>query len=255
MISTVKPVVEDTGDKKEWFERWFDSPYYHILYKNRDHREAELFLDRLIGYLQPARDSRILDVACGKGRHSIYLNKKGFDVTGFDLSENNIEYDKQFENDHLQFYLHDMREIFRVNYYDLVLNLFSSFGYFSKERDNQRCLIANATALKKGGIFIFDYFNAHKILKSGNSTDVKVVDGIQFNIRKEIHGNVITKNIEFTDQGKQFHFEEQLILSHDELLRQYIMETGLTIVDVFGDYHLHPFDREQSDRLIIVSKK
>lgn len=255
MISKVKPLVHDSGDKKEWFETWFDSPYYHILYKNRDDREAEAFLDQLISYLNPAPGAKILDVACGRGRHAVYLNKKGFDVTGFDLSENNIEFVKDFENDHLQFFLHDMREIFRVNYYDIVINLFSSFGYFEKERDNQRCLIANATALKPGGIFVFDYFNSENILRKGNSKHAKVVDGIEFNIQKEIHGNVITKHIDFNDQGKSFHFEEQLILSSAESLKKYVVDAGLKIIDIFGCYTLKPFDPETSERLIIISQK
>ena len=154
MISTVKPLVLDERDKSYWYATWFDSPYYHILYKNRDHHEAELFLDALIRYIKPGPYARILDVACGKGRHSIYLNSKGFEVTGFDLSAESISFDKQFENDSLIFYLHDMREVFRSNYFDIVLNLFSSFGYFEKERDNIRCMIANSTALKENGIFV-----------------------------------------------------------------------------------------------------
>src|SRR5687768_8108297 len=99
MITKVKPVVEDTGDRKEWYETWFDSPYYHILYSHRDNLEASNFLNNLISFVKPSRGARILDVACGKGRHSIYLNDQGFDVTGFDLSEQSIEHNKPYENE------------------------------------------------------------------------------------------------------------------------------------------------------------
>lgn len=255
MISKVKPLVLETEEKKEWFETWFDSPYYHILYKHRDEKEAEQFLDNLMSYIKPQPGASILDVACGKGRHSIYLNKKGFDVTGFDLSENNIAHNLEFENEKLKFYLHDMREVFRVNYYDIVLNLFSSFGYFRKERDNQRCMIANATAMKSGGLFVFDYFNAAKILCIGNSKYEAVIDGIQFNIRKEISGQKIIKHIEFKDRGEYFHYIEEVVLLSAELLKKYILDAGLTIVNTFGDYQLNPFDENKSDRLIILSKK
>ena len=112
----------------EWFESWFDSPYYHVLYKNRDFSEAELFIDKLIQLIEPTKASRVLDLACGKGRHSIYLNKKGFDVTGIDLSEKSIACAKTAENETLHFYMHDMRKLFRTNYFDVVLNLFTSFG-------------------------------------------------------------------------------------------------------------------------------
>ena len=82
----------------QWFEEWFDTPYYHILYSNRDYREAENFLNLLTGFLKLEKKSSIIDLACGKGRHSIYLNKLGYKVLGLDLSEQSISYDKKFEN-------------------------------------------------------------------------------------------------------------------------------------------------------------
>ncbi len=255
MISKVKPVVIDKSDKNDWFEMWFDSPYYHLLYKNRDDLEAERFLDNLIRYLNPSSNARILDVACGKGRHSIYLNRKGFDVSGFDLSAESILYNKQFENDTLNFYLHDMREVFRSNYFDVVLNLFSSFGYFEKERDNVRCLIANAITLKKNGVFVFDYFNAGKIRKSGNDISDKQVEGIKFHIEKYIDGHFIKKKISFRDNDCNFNFEEQLILTDINELEKYFTLAGLKIVQCFGNYKLESFDEKTSDRLILLAKK
>ncbi len=65
-------------------------PYYHQLYFNRDDKEAAAFIDKLIEHLKPAPGATMLDVACGKGRHSIQLAGKGFDVTGIDLSEDSI---------------------------------------------------------------------------------------------------------------------------------------------------------------------
>lgn len=255
MISKVKPVVVDKSDKNDWFETWFDSPYYHLLYKNRDHREAERFLDTLIDYLKPSSNDRILDVACGKGRHSIYLNKKGFDVTGFDLSSESILFNKQFENEKLNFYLHDMREVFRSNYFDIVLNLFSSFGYFEKERDNIRCLIANAIALKENGVFVFDYFNAGKIRKYGNDISDKQVEGIKFHIEKYIDGHFIKKKISFNDKECNFNFEEQLILTDKNELEKYFIAAGLEIIQSFGNYKLEPFNEKTSERLILLAKK
>lgn len=254
-ITKAKPVVLETDDKKEWFETWFDSPYYHVLYKDRDHKEAELFLDHLITFLNPKPNSRILDVACGKGRHSIYLNKKGFNVTGYDLSEESIAFDKQFENNDLQFYLHDMREIFRSNYYDYVVNLFSSFGYFEKERDNVRCLISHATALKPNGILVFDYFNCSKIVSSGEIKMEKLVDGINFEIQKSFVGNIVHKKIEFTDKGQKFQFEERVMLLNKEIFERFFKMAGLEIIHEFGNYDLQPFEENTSERLILIAKK
>ena len=108
-----------------WYKDWFDSHYYHLLYKNRDTNEASAFIDLLMRYLNPEERSTMLDVACGKGRHSIQLAKMGFDVTGTDLSEASIQEALNSERKNLHFYRHDMRQTFWINYYDFVFNFFT----------------------------------------------------------------------------------------------------------------------------------
>ena len=90
------------SSKKEWFESWFDTSYYHTLYKHRDHKEAEVFMKNLVNYLNLSNNASLLDLACGKGRHAIYLNSLGFQVTGVDLSKNSIEKAKRHENETLK---------------------------------------------------------------------------------------------------------------------------------------------------------
>src|SRR4051812_27347081 len=99
-----------------WFKDWFNSPYYHILYKKRDDKEAQGFMDALAKHLQLNASYKIWDLACGKGRHSIYLNSKGLNVIGTDLSENSIKEALKHSNETLEFYKHDMRTPFRINY-------------------------------------------------------------------------------------------------------------------------------------------
>ena len=101
-----------------WYKDWFNSKYYHLLYKNRDHNEAALFLDNISNEFKN-KNAKILDVACGKGRHAKYLNNLGFDVTGIDLSVNSIKYAKEYENQKLKFHQHDMRNIFDENNFDI----------------------------------------------------------------------------------------------------------------------------------------
>ena len=83
-----------TKSTKQWYASWFDTPYYHILYKDRDYTEAQGFMDNLTNYLNIPEGGKILDLACGKGRHSVYLNSLGYDVTGVDLSEKSINHTK-----------------------------------------------------------------------------------------------------------------------------------------------------------------
>jgi 2-polyprenyl-3-methyl-5-hydroxy-6-metoxy-1,4-benzoquinol methylase len=143
---------------KDWFVSWFDTPYYHKLYKHRDDVEAQKFMDKLVAYLNVAEGASILDLACGKGRHSIYLNGLGYHVTGLDLSEQSIEYAKQFENEHLQFKVHDMRKNMSENY-DIVFNLFTSFGYFETVDEDVEVLTNIKNAVNEYGIAVIDYLN------------------------------------------------------------------------------------------------
>ena len=116
-----------------WFVNWFDSPYYHALYKNRDEKEAQVFIDNLVHHLQIKKGSKLIDIACGKGRHATYFNSLGLDVVGVDLSPNSIASAKKNENNTLQFVAHDMLEVYQENHFDIVTNLITSIGYFEKD--------------------------------------------------------------------------------------------------------------------------
>jgi cyclopropane fatty-acyl-phospholipid synthase-like methyltransferase len=106
--------------KTQWYASWFNTPYYHILYKDRDYSEAQAFMDTLTRYLNLPENGSILDLACGRGRHAVYLNKLGFRVIGVDLSEQSIAHARQFENESLKFEVHDMT-IPYPNSFDAVL--------------------------------------------------------------------------------------------------------------------------------------
>ena len=132
---------------KDWFVDWFDTPYYHILYQNRNDLEAKKFIQTLMGHLKLPKSSKILDLACGKGRHSKTLNELGYDVLGVDLSENSINEAKRLSNDTLSFRVHDMREVLVGTKFDAIFNLFTSFGYFDSNKENERMCASIAQML------------------------------------------------------------------------------------------------------------
>ena len=107
-----------------WFRIWFDSPYYHKLYANRDEKEAAGFIDELITELQPVQHARMLDVGCGTGRHCKKLAEKKYDVTGIDLALNSIRQARKYETPSLRFFQHDMRQPFGNNHFDYVFSFF-----------------------------------------------------------------------------------------------------------------------------------
>lgn len=241
--------------KTEWFESWFDSPFYHILYKDRDDKEAKLFLDNLIEHLHPLPGAKILDVACGKGRHSVYLNKKGFNVCGFDLSKESIEHNKKNESKTLAFIVHDMRDVFRKNEFNIIFNLFSSFGYFDDHADNEKVIRANAEALVTGGSLVIDYMNSKKVSRDLIAEDIKECRGIKFFQKRKIDAGKIIKNISFSDKEKEYAFEEHLQLYSLEDFEKMFQKHNLYLKNIFGDYLLNKFDEVNSDRLILIAEK
>jgi SAM-dependent methyltransferase len=240
---------------KKWYENWFNSPYYHILYHQRNDEEAEFFLTNLLEYLKPDQNGKLLDIACGRGRHSIFLNKKGYNLTGIDLSTTNISYAKQFENDRLRFFVHDMRLLFYINYFDLALNLFTSFGYFETEKDHINALRTFRKSLKKDGLLVLDYFNSKKIVQDLTREEVKHIDGIDFHINKKVIDGNIVKSIAFHHKKEDFLFREEVKAFTSEDFERMFVKSGLEVTAQFGDYSLSPFNEKTSDRIIFICRK
>lgn len=239
----------------DWFVSWFDSPYYHILYKNRDDDEARLFIQNLVGHFNIAPYHKVLDLACGKGRHSIFLNTLGVNVLGVDLSGQSIAFAQQYETETLKFAVQDMRQPVANAAFDFVLNLFTSFGYFESEAENLQTIAAIAHSLKSGGIFIIDLFNAEKVLQEITAQQEKTIEGITFNITKKVEGKHIIKNIEFSDQGKTYSFVEKVECFYLDDFQKLLQEAGLKFVASYGNYMLSNFDPQTSDRLIVAARK
>lgn len=240
-------------ETNNWFASWFDTPYYHILYKDRDHEEAQLFMDNITQYLNLPEDAKILDLACGKGRHSIYLNQLGYDVTGADLSENSIDEAKKSENDKLHFVVHDMREPFEDKF-DAIFNLFTSFGYFENDSDNILTLKAICESLNEYGFGVIDFMNVSQVIKNLVPHEVKTVDGIDFHIKRYVADNHIIKEIDFEDRGEKFHFTEKVKALTLEDFEAMMEEAGIYLLDIFGDYKLKKFFKNESERLIMIFK-
>ncbi len=241
--------------QKEWFKYWFDSPYYHLLYRNRDEIEAQQFIDALLEKLRPRPGDAVLDLACGKGRYSCYLEKKGLDVTGIDLSKASIEYARQFETANLSFFTHDMRLPFSFNRFDYVFNFFTSFGYFDSEADHLKTLKNVKDGLKNGGQFVLDFFNSGHVVNHLISRETKTIEGIHFELYKRIEGRYVVKTIDFEDLGQRWVFEERVCLFYLEDFERLFALAGLKLLEVFGDYRLGQFDLDNSPRLILIAQK
>ena len=234
-----------------WYSSWFDTPYYHILYKDRNIVEAEGFMQRLTTFLQLKEGNTILDLACGKGRHSLSLSKMGFDVTGVDLSEKSIKHAKQFETSTLHFKVHDMCFPYPKKF-DAVFNLFTSFGYFEDELDNIRTIRAIKEELKATGHAVIDFMNVNYVMNNLVPSETKTIQGITFIIERYVENKHIVKTISFTHDNKPYHFVERVKAITLEDFESYFKSVGLTLRHCFGSYNLDPFDKSTSDRLILI---
>ncbi len=238
---------------QNWYTSWFDTPYYHILYKDRNYREAQVFMDNLTHYLNLPENAKVLDLACGKGRHSIYLNQLGFTVLGADLSENSIAEAKKNTNQTLEFKVHDMREPFEEKF-DAIFNLFTSFGYFENDEDNLITLIAIKESLSEYGFAVIDFMNVPNVIETLVPTETKTVDGIDFHITRYLKEGHIYKEIDFEDKGQKYHFTEKVkaltLKDFEDLMEQ----AGIYLLDTFGDYKLKKFHKTESERLIMIFK-
>ncbi|MEN2412719.1 class I SAM-dependent methyltransferase [Flavobacterium mesophilum] len=238
---------------ENWFTSWFDTPYYHILYKDRNYREAQIFMDNLTHYLNLPEKAKVLDLACGKGRHSIYLNQLGFNVLGADLSENSIAEANKNSNETLHFKVHDMREPFEEKF-DAIFNLFTSFGYFENDDDNLTTLKAIKESLSEYGFAVIDFMNVNQVIETLVPEEVKTVDGIDFHIKRYVEDGHIFKEIDFEDQGRKYHFTEKVKALTLKDFQDLMDEAGIFLLDIFGDYKLKKFHKTESERLIMIFK-
>lgn len=243
------------AQKKEWFSEWFNSPYYHILYNNRDEKEAEHFLNNVIQKLNLTQNLRIVDLACGKGRHAIYLNSLGFDVTGVDLASKSIELANAFANDRLHFEVQDLRCLHFEQGFDIALNLFTSFGYFKSIEEDELVMQNIHSILKPKGLVLIDFMNADFVIGQLIEKESKTINGIQFHISKWIESGFIHKKIEVLEDSKQWEYTEKVQILRLADFEKLCLSNKLEIVKLFGNYQLAPFSAGTSDRLIIVAQK
>ena len=244
--------------EKSWYIDWFNSPFYHKLYFERDEEEARSFICALVDQLQPAPGSRMLDVACGRGRHSKMLASLGFNVTGFDISPDSIAYAKQsVQDDNPDFYIHDMRLPFWGNYFDYAFNFFTSFGYFKTRREHDDAIRTIANGLNPNGIFVIDYLNVHYSEDHLVYTEEKKLNGTTYDIHRwhdetHFYKKIIINDpglmhaIEFTEKVSKFSFGD-----FNDMLSYH----GLQVQEVYGDYKLGNYDVRTKPRLIIIAKK
>lgn len=243
--------------EREWYKDWFNSSFYHKLYFERDEKEAQVFIKRLLDHFNPSKDCRMLDVACGKGRHSRFLAGLGYDVTGIDISNDSINYALQFQQQNLRFYVHDMRLLFWVNYFDYAFNFFTSFGYFATRREHDDAMRTISGGLRPSGTVLFDYLNVHYIEENLIHNEQKLIDETHYDIHRWHDETHFYKKIIITDPqlDKPYEFIEKVAKFSLGDFTDMLSFQKMQVTEVFGNYNLEPYHVNNTPRMIIVAKK
>ncbi len=244
--------------KPEWFKDWFNTPEYLRVYKDRNEKEAEQHVNLILNNINIFPGFNILDMACGAGRHAILLAKKGTNVTAVDLSENLISIAKQTagkENVTVDFVNADIREFKSVVAFDLVLNLFTSFGYFKTDEENFSILQKAYDFLVPDGYFILDFFNSDYLLKNLVELSKDIIDGKEIYQYRKINDNRVIKKIVIIREGTTAEYEESVRLFSKKELTDELTKIGFDIYKTYGDFFGNEFKQNDSPRLILICKK
>src|SRR5699024_9497740 len=250
---------------KDWYETWFDSALYEVLYADRDEEEAARLINLMVDYLPDNDGVIVLDFGCVGDRHAINMYKnvnssyvKGFRVTGIDLSERAIaEAKKQAEEDQLEgikFKVQDMRKPLPGKF-DAVLNLFTTFGYFKEDSENKRVLDSVKQMLQPGGVFVLDYLNAVKVQNELVPAEEGTIRNINYEISRYTDKQAVHKEITFSGGAieGQRNYSEYVKLYGLDWFRKQLTDRGFVIDKLYGNYSGDAFDPQSSDRLLMIS--
>jgi 2-polyprenyl-3-methyl-5-hydroxy-6-metoxy-1,4-benzoquinol methylase len=244
---------------QKWYEEWFNTDEYLNVYRHRNEIDAGKLVDLIIKFVNIPPNGTVLDLACGAGRHSILFAKKGYKVTAVDLSINLLKVAKLSAEEQqvdIEFIQGDMRSFSINQKFDLVVNLFTSFGYFETDEDNFAVFTKAKDLLKPSGFFVFDYFNSHYLRNNLIPSSVDLFNGSRIEQIRRIEGERVVKEISIRrgEGDERKYLESVRIYSKEEIVVE-LKNRGFEIDAVFGDFNGNPFTLESSPRIIIIARK
>ncbi|MFT4605301.1 MAG: SAM-dependent methyltransferase [Rhodothermales bacterium] len=239
-----------------WYEQWFDTDEYELVYQNRDEGEARQLIDLIEKVTEPRPGSSVLDIGCGRGRHAVDFASRGYRVTGLDLSKRSLEAAQaraDAADEDVRFIHGDMRDPV-PEAFDRVVNLFTAFGYFESHAEHQRALDAMAGSVGRGGWFVQDFLNADYVRSNLVAADVRTVGEWEVRQSRRIEEGRIRKRIELR-QGETSHtFEESVALLDRKSLESLHAAAGLKVAQVVGDYDGGPAG-PHAPRVILFARR
>ncbi len=241
-----------------WTPQWFGHPAYEVVYRQRNEQEASLLADLIEHTVQPEPGSRILDVACGRGRHARVFARRGYRVTGVDINPDVLEEARRRtlrEGLSVTYLQADMRNLPFASEFDGVINLFTSFGYFDTDEEHVRALTSMCRALKPGGWLVQDFLNASYVRHHLVPHDERCYNGLHIVQERYIdEAGFLFKRITLREKTRVETFVERVRLFELEDFKAMYRQAGLNLQACFGDYQGAPY-RPDSPRLILYARR
>lgn len=241
----------------DWFDSWFESPWYMRLYRHRTAQEAQKSVQLVLDVAGINRGARILDLCCGYGRHAMALAEAGFHVTGLDNSHYLIDRAREvFPHPNVHYVVGDMRGPYPHPPYDAIVNFFTSFGYFDRHDEHQHVITTMAKNVVGGGTVIIDFFNADRVRTTLIPETMEMVDGVTIIQERWIEDPYVRKRITINNPccSEQTYEERVWLYGCDELVAM-MTTAGLNVRQVYGAYDGAPFNTETSERCIIIAER
>lgn len=225
------------------------------MYRHRDFCGARHEVEKMIGWLELPEGSKVLDLCCGMGRHSLALAEAGFEVTGVDLSEVLLREARAQEGaEQVTWLRSDMRELPLDGGFDAVVNLFTSFGYFEEDEEQIKVLREICRMLKPEGKFIIDFLNPSYVIRQLVPHSTREDGDILIDESRRIEDGYVKKDIVLTSKGddtpRKYH--ERVKLYPLDAFKQLLAAAGLQLEAVHGSYDEEEYDEEHSKRMIFV---
>jgi len=239
-----------------WYEQSFGQDYL-LIYKHRDIQGAISEVEQMIAWLNMPTGAHVLDLCCGMGRHSLALANAGYKVTGVDLSEVLLQEARQLDRGAVVEWVHgDMRKVPLTESFDAVVNLFTSFGYFAEDKDNEQVIREMQRLLRTEGKFIIDFLNPDNVqdhlipYSDRNDGDVDIIES------RYIKDGYVLKEITIHEAGQpERHYTERVRLYRLVDFEHMFTANGLQIDCVLGDYDGSTYTKASSPRMILVGSK
>jgi SAM-dependent methyltransferase len=238
-----------------WYENWFGNEYL-TLYAHRDEREARQLIHLVRKNIALKSDANIIDLCCGQGRHAHILAELGYRVVGVDLSRTLLEVAKYkySPSTSARFVQADMRSLPFAQSFDLLLNLFTSFGYFESDTENMQVFSQFRQVLNDNGCFVFDYINDKHVIDNLVAEQREKIGNILIDLQRSISHGRVEKKITMTQGNKRSVFYESVKMYPPVKIKEMLQKSGLQVDMILGNYNGDAFNPD-SPRLIVIGSK